>query len=211
MLSQFILPAITFGLTAVTIPGPFQAFLINTALTLGWCSALWVVIVPLISDIPIILLVVFLLGQLPDSALQVITLLGGCLLLWIGWGALKQYRAGASIGQTSDENSPQIEHTRSIFFKALGMNFLSPGPYLFWSTVLGPILLDAMSQSPIHVIAFLISFYVPFLGGNAIVAFLIARVGGINENFTRFLMLLTIILLFGFGVGLIFQGVGGLL
>ena len=46
------------------------------------------------------------------------------------------------------------------------MAWLSPGPYIFWSLVNGPLLLSAWEQSAISAIAFLGSFYGLFVGGN---------------------------------------------
>jgi len=39
------------------------------------------------------------------------------------------------------------------------MNALSPGPYLYWSLVTGPILLAGWRKAPVNGIGFLVSFY----------------------------------------------------
>ena len=97
MISQFILPAFSFGLSAAVIPGPLIAYVVNTTLTQGWRRALLVVLAPLITDAPIIVLMTFLLGQMPDEILKLIQLGGGILLLAIAWGARKQYQSGMAM------------------------------------------------------------------------------------------------------------------
>ena len=97
MISRFILPAFSFGLSAAVIPGPLIAYVVNTTLTQGWRRALLVVLAPLITDAPIIVLMTFLLGQMPDEILKLIQLGGGILLLAIAWGARNQYQSGMAM------------------------------------------------------------------------------------------------------------------
>ena len=66
-------------------------------------------------------------------------------LLWIAYGTWKQFRNGVTIGAKSATSGSQQALTRGIV-----MGFLSPGPYLFWSTVNGPLLLEALEQSYLH-------------------------------------------------------------
>ena len=94
MFSSFFLPAASLGLSAVSVPGPLQAYLLSATLRAGWQRSIYAVFAPLIIDPPLILLIVFVLGQLPAGVIQVIRLLGGLVLLWIAWGAWGQYRIG---------------------------------------------------------------------------------------------------------------------
>lgn len=209
MLEAFILPGITLGLTAGVLPGALQAYLINTTLLYGWRRGLWVVISPLIIDGPVIIIVVFILGQLPDVVLQVIRFLGGLLLLWVAWGAYRQYRAGISLGgDLSEEKAKEAPKPQSILGKALLMNLLSPGPYLFWTTVNGPLLIEALELSLWHVAAFLIAFYGTFLAMMSIVVLIFDRVGKMNDRVVRWALLFTIVLLLWFGTTLITEAIG---
>ena len=78
MLHEFIAPAMGLGVSAATIPGPLIAYLVNIAAAQGWRKALLVVLAPLITDAPIIVLMTFILGQMPAEALNMIQLAGGC-------------------------------------------------------------------------------------------------------------------------------------
>ena len=127
MISQFILPAFSFGLSAAVIPGPLIAYLVNTTLTQGWRAALLVVLAPLITDAPIILLMTFLLGQMPDEILKLIQIGGGGLLLAIARGARDQYQMGKAMNLAADAASRQTYSNRRVLVTGIAMNLPEPG------------------------------------------------------------------------------------
>ena len=207
MLQQFILPAISLGMSASIIPGPMQAYILNTTLTHGWRKGIILIFAPLIIDPPLILIVVFLLGQMPDAIIQLIRLAGGLLLFWIAWGSWQQYRQGVRLIPNEAPEATGVT-SRQILSTGIMMNLLSPGPYLFWGTVNGPLLLQALDQSLIHAAAFLIAFYGTFLGGMSLLIFVLHRVRGFDERLTARIILLTIVLLVWFGCSLILEAFG---
>jgi len=210
MLQQFILPAISFGISATTVPGPLIAYLINTTLTQGWRKALLIVFSPLITDAPIIILMVFILGQMPDSALKLIQLGGGLLLYYIAWGAWQQYRSGVTIDVSADDDDAQaVQSWRRVLATGMMMNFLSPGPYLFWATVNGPLLVSALALSIGHALAFLVAFYGTFMLGLSGWIFLFHHLRKVNDHYLKGIILLTIALLLWFGTVLILSALGG--
>lgn len=211
MFEAFILPGISLGLSASALPGPLQAYLINTTLTQGWRRGLLVVASPLITDSPIILLMTFILGQMPDTLLQLIRLAGGAFLLFIAWGAWKQYRAGISFNTepaATDASPKPTDRPLKVLGTAVMMNFLSPGPYLFWGVITGPLLLQALEQSGWHALAFLLSFYGTFLGILTVMVFAFDRLGRLDDRITQWVILLAIVLLLWFGTSLIAEGLG---
>ena len=208
MLQEFIAPAISFGLGAATIPGPLIAYLVNTAATSGWRRAMLVVLAPLLTDAPIIVLMTFVLGQLPAEALKLIQLGGGCLLLVIARGALLQVRAGRVMRPAADSEAAAASSWQHVLLTGIGMNLLSPGPWLFWATVNGPLLLKSLDYSPGHTLAFLLAFYGVFLGGLCCWVLLIHQARRLPDNIFRHIMLATVLLLTWFGVGLITAAIG---
>jgi threonine/homoserine/homoserine lactone efflux protein len=88
------------------------------------------------------------------------------------------------------------------------MNALSPGPYLYWSLVTGPILLAGWRQAPINGVGFLISFYaaIVFTLIAIIVVFGTARRFGPRVN--RVLLGVSAIALVGFGMYQLWLGLG---
>ncbi|MCE2473125.1 MAG: LysE family transporter [Anaerolineae bacterium] len=191
------------GVSAATVPGPLIAYLVNIAAVQGWRKALLVVIAPLITDARIIVLMAFILGQLPAQALNLIQLAGGCLLLFIARGALRQYQAGRALSQVYDGGAAVAISWRRVLLTGIGMNFLSPGPWLFWGTVNGPLLLKAMDASAGHALAFLLAFYGSFLGGLCFWVLLIHQARRLPEDVLKYIILAMVLLLLWFGVGLI--------
>ena len=75
------------------------------------------------------------------------------------------------------------------------MLFLSPGSYLFWALVNGPILLRALDQSLLHALLFLLAFYAFSIGGLLLIAFTLSRIGQFNARLRRGLQLGSLILM----------------
>jgi hypothetical protein len=89
------------------------------------------------------------------------------------------------------------------------MNFLSPGPYLFWSLVNGPLLIKALGLSALHGLAFLLSFYGVFIGGMLLIAVVFDRVRRFGPAVIRALLLTSVLVFALFGVLLIRDGLLG--
>ncbi len=208
MFQQFILPAISFGISATTVPGPLIAYLINITLTQGWRKAMLIVLSPMITDAPIIILMTFILGQLPNEVLRLIQLGGGLLLFYIAYGAWQQYRSGKTLETMVDESDIVTEQSwQKILATGVMMNYLSPGPYLFWATINGPLLVSALELSIAHAIAFLVAFYGTFMLGLSGWILLFNVLRQVNERYLKFIILATILLLLAFGTSLIISAI----
>jgi threonine/homoserine/homoserine lactone efflux protein len=138
--------------------GPFQAYLLSQTMRNGWKRTFPATFAPLVSDGPIIILVLVVLSQMPTWFLQVLQLIGGGFLLYLAWGAYQAYR----IGNVAEELP--TESTIQSFAKAVVVNILNPGPYIFWSTVTGPLFLEGWRQSPSLGVSFVVTFYIGFIG-----------------------------------------------
>jgi threonine/homoserine/homoserine lactone efflux protein len=210
MLSLFI-KGFTLALTAVSIPGPPQAYLVSVALQAGWRRALWVAIAPLISDIPIIIGVLLVLNQMAaivPSLIQIIQVIGGLLLLYIAWTSWKLVRSGVMFGAAPEGEKPIVLEPRQIVTQAVLVNLFSPGPYLFWTTVNGPLLLGGLQQSIFHGLAFLVGFYGTFFTGFALIGYVFAKVGQVNPRVTRIIMYVAVLLIVLFALQSIASGLG---
>ncbi len=199
---------VSLGFTAAMLPGPLQAYLMQTALTHGWRKAGVIAFTPLVIDAPIILLVVFVLSGFPPALIQVVQIIGGLFVLYLAWGAFTAYRVYAdAVAATVDVNKP----LRVIFGRSLLINVLSPGPYIFWATVNGPLLIEGLRQSIWHGIAFLVSFYGVFVGMLFAWSVVFDRLGKLNPHIRRGLLLVTAVVLLLFGISLLISGLGTLL
>lgn len=197
-----ITQGISLGFSAGAIPGPFISYLVSTTLAQGWRRTIKLVFVPLVGDIPIILLAVVVLRQIPPEFIRLIQLVGGLYLLWIAFGAYRQLRAGVMF----EANAAGAE--QRSFFQGILMAWLGPGPYLYWSTILGPLLITALNDSVGTGIAFLLSFYVPFLLLLAGYVILFDRIRRLDPRVVRGIQIVVVIILVLFGLRLIAQGLG---
>jgi threonine/homoserine/homoserine lactone efflux protein len=196
----FLTRGISLGFAAGVLPGPLQSYIIGTTLAQGWQRGIVIIFSPLLVDIPIILLVVFIMQQLPAGFVRVVQVAGGLFLLWLAREVWLGVRAGGGVGAAGVAETS----LRAVFARALLMNALSPGPYLFWCTVNGPLLAQALEQSTLHAAAFLTGFYGCFLFMLALTVLLFDRVRRLSPRVTRAILLLTVMILVVFGITLIF-------
>ncbi len=131
----YISQGLVLGLSAAAQPGPFQAYLLSQTIANGWRRTLPAAFAPLVSDGPIILLVLLVLTQTPDWFLDLMRFCGGLFLLYLAWGAYKGMRVTAVAPTTTP---PATTVSRQSIFKAALMNALSPNPYIFWEPLAAP-------------------------------------------------------------------------
>lgn len=203
------------GFSAAMLPGPLQGYLINTALKHGWRRALYVVVSPLMVDLPIILAVLFALEALAAFVPQIIDgirILGGAFVLFLAWGAWRDVREGTQIWDVSEHAPDAADNSTpgQTLSKAMLLNALSPGPYLFWTTVNGPLLQDGLARSAWHGMTFLVAFYGTFLVLLAVMAMGIDRLRRVGPRLTRGLLVVVAVLLSVFGGWLMYVGAAGM-
>ena len=108
---------------------------------------------PLISDGPIIAVCLLVLSQVPAGMEKVLYIASGLFILYLAFGSYKVWR--------SNNTTLEAENTsKQSVWKAALMNSLSPGPYVFWTLITGPILVSGWRESPVYGIGFLAGFYV---------------------------------------------------
>ncbi len=191
---------IGYGFAAAVQPGPLQAYLVSRTLRDGWRRTLPAVLAPLLTDGPIILLVLLVLSRVPAWWLQAMRFAGGVFILYLALGVLRSWR-----GQTAQGTVAPA--ARRSLFQAAGINLLNPGPYLYWSLVTGPILLKGWRESPAHAVGFVGSFYLTMLACTAGLLLLWSGAGRLGARVTRGLLGLSGVVLAGFGLHQIWSGV----
>ena len=153
----YLLLGMTYAFAAAIQPGPFQGYLISQILSKGWRRTLPAAFAPLLSDGPIIVLVVILLSRIPGWFINVLQCAGGIFLLYLAVDALKAWK---------NYNTETVIHSsssRQSVMQAAVVNFLNPGPYLGWSLVMGPLLLKGWRETPVNGIALLAGFYISMI------------------------------------------------
>ena len=200
----YLIQGLGFGLAAASQPGPLQTYLISQALTRGWKKSLINAFAPLISDAPIILLCVLILSQVPDWFQQFLYIASGLFILYLAYGTFESW-------QNFDENQPQPESKIDGLPKAVMMNFLSPGPYIFWSLVTGPILVKGWRETPLHGISLLLGFYLSFISALMLIIFIFGTAAKIGPKVNRAMLGISAIALFAFGLYQLWMGITSLI
>ncbi len=193
MFTYLVLGA-TYAFAAAVQPGPLQTYLISQTLTQGWRRALPAAFAPLLSDGPVIVLVLLVLSQVPAWLVQVLRLAGGLFLLYLAFSAAKTWRAFKSPA------GAQPVSARWSLLQATFINLLNPAPYLGWSLVMGPLLLKGWQAAPINGLALLLSFYSAMIFTTVGIMALFAAARQFGPQVSRALIGLSAIGLTGFGL-----------
>jgi len=89
-MTEFIAVGIVLGLSAGFAPGPLLALVISETLRHDIRSGVRVAVSPIFTDLPIIILTLVVLSQLSDfhNILGIISLIGGCVILFLGYESM---------------------------------------------------------------------------------------------------------------------------
>ena len=194
MLSYLLLGS-GFAFAAAIQPGPLQAYLLSSVAQRGWKRTLPAALSPLLSDGPIILIVLLILTRLPDSAARLLQAAGGLLLLYFAWSSYRAWRSPIPVSTADDK--PRAPRT---LLEAAGVNILNPNPWLGWSLVLGPALLSAWHQGPSYGAVLLIAFYATIVTMTAVIILLFGTTRFLSPRLQHSLILVSAILLAALGI-----------
>lgn len=166
-MTEFIGVGIILGLSAGFAPGPLLTLVISETLRHDIRSGIRVAISPFFTDLPIIVLTLFVLSRLSgfNATLGVISMLGGVVILCMGY---------ESMHPTISAPEASTIEPRSLL-KGILANALSPHPYLFWFGVGGPVITRAMDQGMAAPFGFIGSFYIFLVGSKILLAILVGR------------------------------------
>ena len=199
-MSLYLVQGAVYGFAAAVQPGPFLAYLVSLALSRGWRRALPAVLAPLLSDGPIIVLVLIVLSRVPPWWIQLLRFAGGFFILYLAAGALRFWRHPETV-------APSDHSDRKGVFRAVLLNLLNPSPYVYWGLVGGPLLLSGWRETPVNGIGFLAGFYGAMVASMAGIILLCACAGRRDERLNRLLSGVSGFALAGFGLYQIALGI----
>lgn len=155
------------GLSAGFAPGPLLTLVISETLRHDIKSGVKVALAPVITDLPIIMLTLFILVKLSGfhKVLGIISCMGGFFLLYLGWQSMVTKGVELNLQETRSKS----------LAKGIIVNTLNPHPYLFWFGVGGPTVTKAINQGLFAPIAFISSFYVLLVGSKILIALLVGK------------------------------------
>jgi threonine/homoserine/homoserine lactone efflux protein len=164
----FITTGTVLGLSAGFAPGPLLTLVIMETLQHDIKSGIKIAMAPLITDLPIIILSLFVMSKLSDFhlILGIISLAGGCFILNMSCKSLPTRSMTAVDWEPSEPKS---------LAKGVLANALSPHPYLFWMSVGAPIMTKAMLMNIGALLSFVVSFYAFLVGSKMLLAICIGK------------------------------------
>lgn len=200
MLYYYCITGALLGIGAGLSPGPLMALVVSETMRRGVAAGIRVALAPLVTDLPIIILILLGLervarhGMLPG----ILSLVGGALVIWMGIGELRKTGAGVVVAEARPEAHP--------LRRGILVNILSPYPYLFWLGVGGPMVLRAWGQSPAAALVFLGSFYLLLVGSKVLLAWAVGRLTFLSSAAYRNILRTLGLLLCLFGLSLVREG-----
>ena len=167
-MNTYFLQGLALGAATGVSPGPMLALVLSAALRGGFKNGALIAIAPLITDLPIILFCVAVASQLPDVALQLLSILGGLVLAWHAYEAVRDaFTVTLAELRDSATGAPPAAQTLR---KGIVANFLNPNPWVFWMSIGGPVIVEAWSVGPTNAALYLLPFYALLVGGKVGIA-----------------------------------------
>ena len=197
---SYLLLGMTFAFAAAVQPGPFQSYVISQTLSIGWKNTIPVAFAPLLSDVPIILLVLILLSRIPIGLVLVLQCAGGIFLLYLALGAFNNWR------DFYGKNSMQNTIGRQTVIKAALVNLLNPNPWLAWSLVMGPLLLKGWQEAPANGLSLLVGFYTTMILTTLGIMLLFSGARNLGPRVSRTLVGISAIAMACFGIYELWSG-----
>ena len=164
---EFLAMGSFLGLAAGMSPGPLLAVTISETLQHGKWEGIKVAISPLVTDLPIILAVLFVLSHLTNSDffIGIIAFFGASYLIYSGIESLKIKKDSVELN---------VEKKNALK-KGVIVNFGNPHPYVFWLSIGGPIIYKSFSTHVWATILFIASFYIFLVGSKVVVALIVEK------------------------------------
>lgn len=201
-MKSLLISGMVLGLSAGLSPGPMLTLVVSQTLRYGIREGVKVALAPLLTDIPIVMACVLFLYLFADMAraLGVISIFGGLYLFYLGLKSL--WFKDTDLQEDVDPKSLK---------KGLMINFLNPAPYLFWTSIGGPLVLKASSTSFVSAAAFIFPFYMLLVGSKIVVAIVSGRSRNLlkSRHYRMILRILGLVLI-GFGVLFLRDGINTL-
>lgn len=198
---SYLIFGITYAFAAAVQPGPLQTYIISQTLKKGWRSTLPAAFAPVISDIPILILILFLLSTMPANFIVILRIGGGLFLLYLAFKAFQSWQQFEADKTAIDESG------RQTLFNAVFVNLLNPNPYLGWSLIMGPLFLEGWKIAPANGIALIASFYLTMILTLAGIIILFGFARKLGPQVSKVLIGLSSFVLLAFGIYQLWLGI----
>jgi len=192
-MKALLISGIIFGLSAGLSPGPMLTLVITQTLQHGIREGIKVAFAPLLTDVPIIIVCLGVLSAFAEMnlILGVLALIGGVYLFYLGIGS---FRFSGEDLEVAAVNPQSLK-------KGVMINFLNPSPYMFWTSIGGPLVLKAPGSPLISGMVFILPFYILLVGSKIVVAVVSGKSKNLlRSNHYRWIIRILGLVLIGFGI-----------
>ncbi|MBN1965777.1 MAG: hypothetical protein JW910_14090, partial [Anaerolineae bacterium] len=164
---------------------------------------------PLISDGPIVALILLVLQSASAGLLRAISFFGGGFVLYLAWGLWRQIRSG-KVGLEADAvQNGAVLSTPGALRQAVVINALGPGAWMFWSLSMGPLVTETWRVSPPTAIGFVVAFYATFLLTMAVQVIITHQARRLGEGTVRIALWIGMIVMIGLALQLFYNAIIG--
>lgn len=163
---EFLITGVILGFYTGFSPGPIVLLVIAQTLRYGRNEGLKISFATIIADLPVIFIALFLLSIISTNILGLISILGGFYVIYLAYECFKtkEFKKDVFIS----------EKPKSLL-KGISLNLLTPAPYIFWITIIGPIIISASRTSLSSSILFITSFYTILISTKIILVYVSAK------------------------------------
>ena len=192
---EYFVTGLILGITAGISPGPLMAVLISETLKGNIKNGLIISIIPVITDIPLIIFLVIFLKQMQyiDLLTRILSFAGFVVLLYYGIKDL-----------LTDKIEINLDVSKiSSFRKGFITNLLNPHPYIFWGLVGVPFMINGTIM---QMVLFVVLFFTGIVGSKVTIAILTEKSKKfIHSRYYLYLIKLSGLVLIVFGLILFFR------
>jgi len=189
----YLITGMLFGLSGGLTPGPLLTLVISETLRHNIREGMKISFAPLFSDLPIVLISLFLISRFSDTrlVLGVIALLGGFYLLCLGYENITFKGAEIPVEKAQPQSLK----------KGVIANFVNPNPYIFWVTIGAPMVMTASAHGYLAPASFIVAMYVFMIGSKITIATVVGKSKRfLSSTFYQYLIRILGLVLFFFAL-----------
>ncbi|MDR3676300.1 MAG: hypothetical protein P4N24_12475 [Acidobacteriota bacterium] len=183
------------GIVGGLVPSPLHMIALSQVALGRWGRAINVLIgAPLAVDGCLLLITCLFYRFIPSGIAHYVAYIGGTALIGFASYSLWELR-----GKTQHEMANSASLSYASVSVALLAEVASPGTWVYWLTVAGPILAESRKSGIAHVVPFFLGGLLGFYGAAIFTLCLLAWGAGLHKKFKQHLFLVanTLLLLMG--------------
>jgi hypothetical protein len=193
------------GIVGGLVPSPLHMIALSQVALGRWGRAMKVLIgAPLLVDGCLLLITCLFYRFIPPGIAHYVAYVGGAALIGFASYSLWQLRF-----KTPHEMAESTTLSYASLSVALLAEVASPGTWVYWLTVAGPILAEGRQRGYAHVVPFFLGGLVGFYGAALFTLCLLAWGAGLHKKFKQHLFLAANILLLLMGISYLVRAFRG--